>query len=384
MTQSVPNTAKPGSDTSFSFSASIDTESRDAPDDTDQELSVAEMVHKLSLALNDAIGEISAVNAETKLLSLNARIEAARAGEKGAAFGVVAGEMQSLSNRTELIAEAMSNQTRQETAELMQLIDSTIRGTRLGDLALMNIDLIDRNLYERTCDVRWWATDGSLVDALSSLDNNDLEFASKRLGVILNAYTVYHDLALCDRSGRVVANGRPKQFASVGMDQSNAEWFREAMATKSGDEYGFQSAHRSKLVCDKKSLIYTAAVRQGGEQNGAILGALGIIFDWPGLANPVLQDIPVLPSEKESTQAFIIDDHGTILASRGPEEIGARLELPELEKVFASDKGFYVTMRGDEQICVGHAKAPGFETYSTGWYSIVLQPILDQVQTKKT
>ena len=30
---------------------------------------------------------------------------------------------------------------------------------------LTNIDLIDRNLYERSCDVRWWATDSSVVDA---------------------------------------------------------------------------------------------------------------------------------------------------------------------------------------------------------------------------
>ena len=181
------------------------------------EADVVKMVEQISLTLDSAIGEIYSVNSKTKLLSLNARIEAARSGEAGAAFGVVAEEMQTLSAQTQIIAAGMSNRTREETAVLMGLIDSTIRGTRLRDLALVNIDLIDRNLYERTCDVRWWATDGSLVDALENGTTENREFASRRMGVILSAYTVYHDLVLCDPSGRVVANGRPDLFASIGL-----------------------------------------------------------------------------------------------------------------------------------------------------------------------
>ena len=35
------------------------------------------------------------------------------------------------------------------------------------DLALNAIEFIDRNLYERTCDVRWWATDSAVVDCVA-------------------------------------------------------------------------------------------------------------------------------------------------------------------------------------------------------------------------
>ena len=31
-----------------------------------------------------------------------------------------------------------------------------VRGQRLVDLCRNSIEIIDRNLYERTCDVRWW------------------------------------------------------------------------------------------------------------------------------------------------------------------------------------------------------------------------------------
>jgi hypothetical protein len=82
-----------------------------------------------------------------------------------------------------------------------------VRGTRLVDLALNAIEITDRNLYERTCDVRWWATDAAVVEAARHPAPETLAHASRRLAVILGAYTVYLDLWICDASGRVLAGG---------------------------------------------------------------------------------------------------------------------------------------------------------------------------------
>ena len=76
--------------------------------------------------------------------------------------------MQALGAKTSSIADELANATSRSIDDLLDLIGSSVRGTRLSDLALTNIDLIDRNLYERTCDVRWWATDSSLVEALEN------------------------------------------------------------------------------------------------------------------------------------------------------------------------------------------------------------------------
>ena len=225
---------------------------------------IVRLVQSLNETMDLAIDEINEINSSTKLLALNARIEAARAGEYGAAFGVVAAEIQKLSASTADAANQMANETRTTIDDLLGLIRSSIRGTRLSDLALTNIDLIDRNLYERTCDVRWWATDASLLEALTEKTPQALEFASQRMGVILNAYTVYFDLVLTDAEGRVVANGRPSKFASVGTDVSRSEWFKQAKATRTGDDYAFESAHRSNLVDGKSVLVYSTAVRRGG------------------------------------------------------------------------------------------------------------------------
>ncbi|MFN3321787.1 MAG: methyl-accepting chemotaxis protein, partial [Allorhizobium sp.] len=78
-----------------------------------------------------------------------------------------------------------------------------LRGQRLADLALNAIEIIDRNLYERTCDVRWWATDSAVVDCVAQPDAAKADHAGRRLKVILDAYTVYLDLWICDRAGTI-------------------------------------------------------------------------------------------------------------------------------------------------------------------------------------
>lgn len=350
------------------------------PEKAPQDNGIDSLVNDLSVALEAAIGEINSVNAETRVLALNARIEAARAGLHGAAFSVVAEEIQALSGKTAGIAGAMANRTREKTTELMSLINGTVRGTRLSDLALVNIDLMDRNLYERTCDVRWWATDGSLIDALTIPPSSDqseaaIAFASKRLGVILDAYTVYYDLVLCDRNGRVIANGRPDQFDSVGSDQSDATWFREAIHSADGDTYGFSMEPESSLVHHQAALVYSCGVRQGGEKHGKTVGSLGVLFNWKGLADPILQNIPVCAAERSVTRAYIIDRDGTILASNQDHSHGQKLALSNFRALHESPKGFFLDTIDNQTMCVGHAKAPGFETYSTGWLSVVMQPV---------
>ncbi|MEL6106901.1 MAG: methyl-accepting chemotaxis protein [Planctomycetota bacterium] len=333
---------------------------------------VGDIVGEMSDALELAIGRLRAVNAETKMLSLNATVEAARAGSSGTAFGVVAREMQNLSDKTANIAKDMSGRNREITAEMTELIDS-FRGTRLSDLALVNIDLIDRNLYERTCDVRWWATDGSVVDALASPVTERLDFACQRLGIILEAYTVYHDLVLCDSRGEIVANGRKSDYRSVGKNSRTTRWFRQANASASGNEYGFESAHNNELVNDQPTLVYSCSVRRDGLAHGQRLGVLGAMFNWSELADPILANIPIEEHERDSTESYILDENGCVLASSVGLNIGEKLPLPDFDKVVKSPKGFFTTKWKGNRVCIGHAKAPGFETYSTGWYSLIIQ-----------
>ena len=336
---------------------------------------VVRVVEQLAETMNVAINEIREINDNAKLLSLNARIEAARAGSSGAAFGVVAQEMQSLSNNTAIVADDMANKTRISITELVEIIGGSVRGERLADIALNSIDLIDRNLYERTCDVRWWATDSSVVDALQNPSQEALNFVSKRLGIILNAYTVYHDLVLCDLKGKILANGRPRQFNSVGRDEFKSSWFSKAIATRSGDEFGFQVAHSSPLAKDQSVLIYSSSVRRNGGVSEPILGALGVIFNWEALSQAVLTNASIDEAEAKRTIRIITDRDFQVLASSKPLPIDFRIPVEQLGSILSQSKGHCVVSVGGKEACVAHALSPGFESYATGWRSFLIQEL---------
>lgn len=336
---------------------------------------ITRYVSDLSQMLTDAIDEISDINSNTRLLALNARIEAARAGEAGAAFSVVAGEVQSLSEKTSGVANELATKTKQSIAKLSDIIGTSVRGTRLSDIALTNIDLIDRNLYERSCDVRWWATDSSVVDALSKGSPEAYIFASQRLGVILNSYTVYVDLVLADMNGKIVANGRPDQFKSIGRSVADQDWFISALRTKSGEEFGFQTAHRSALIDQQPALVYSCGVRQEGQAHGRMIGVLGIIFNWEALAQTIVKSVPLAAAERTVTRCCVMDAAGHVLADSFEKHLVDSLDVSAIPDVFTRKKGFFVTQYQGHECCIGYAKAPGFETYTTGWYSLIIQPI---------
>jgi hypothetical protein len=325
--------------------------------------------------MNEAIDEIADINGDTQLLALNARIEAARAGAAGAAFSVVAQEMQQLSAKTSEIAAQLAQRSKASIDGLLEIIGNSVRGTRLSDLALTNIDLVDRNLYERTCDVRWWATDSSLVDALTLESKSAYDYASQRMGVILSAYTVYHDLVLCNLDGKVVANGRPDLYDSVGQQVAGEPWFQAAKKSKSGDEFGFGRAERSPLAGGKCVLTYSCGVREGGTATGRLLGVLGILFNWQDFAQTIVNQCPLAESERSQTRVCLCDDQGLILADSWNKQLQDKLRLPRLHEIMHLDKGFVTAEIDGTTMCIAHAKAPGFETYSTRWHSFILQRV---------
>src|SRR4051812_23909272 len=204
--------------------------------------STPERISKLSTELARCIAssgnEIDQINLQTRLLSFNAQIEAARAGAAGTSFAVVGQEMVSLSHRTAGAAAHLRSQSQglvDELTGISQRLSVDVRGTRLADLALVNIDLIDRNLYERSCDCRWWATDAAMVDALTTPSAAAARHASEPLAVILKAYTVYFDIVLADRHGQIIANGRPENFRSAGTSHAKSAWFQTGLGCKTGD-----------------------------------------------------------------------------------------------------------------------------------------------------
>lgn len=338
---------------------------------------VVEFTDLIAEKLNTAIDKVDNINHKTHVLSVNASIEAARAGTYGRPFGIVASNMSELSEETSKITDKMRNDTKEilNVGALIKTQAKDFRGNRLSDLALVNIDLIDRNLYERTADVRWWATDGNVVDALTKKTHDAYDFASKRLGVILQAYTVYNDLVLVDTEGRVVANGNTQSFSSVNTDVSEMPWFTSAMRTKSGSEFGFETVHHSSLVNNDLALIYSCAVRENGDARGKIIGVLGVVFKWETLSQTIIAHTPIHGEEKMHTRICITDDDGVILADSENKMLRDKFAFDKKTSLFSEKKNYLFSEYQGVECCIAHALSPGFEGYSTGWHSVIIQKV---------
>lgn len=338
---------------------------------------VVEFTDLIAEKLNVAIDKVNDVNHKTHVLSVNASIEAARAGTYGRPFGIVATNMSELSETTSKITDTMKNDTKEiiKVGNLIKTQSKEFRGNRLSNMALVNIDLIDRNLYERTADVRWWATDPSVVGALSSKTQDSYDFASKRLGVILQAYTVYYDLVIADVNGNIVANGNPEKFPSRGTNVSDSRWFVSAMNTKNSSQYGFESVHRSGLVSNNLCLIYSAAIRENGDSKGNIIGVLGVIFKWESLSQTVIEHTPISDDEKKNTRICIVDDSGLILADSEGKMLRESLDFDQKTSLFNEKQNHIFIEYLGLNCCIAHALSPGFEGYSTGWHSVIIQKL---------
>lgn len=334
-----------------------------------QDNTILKLAYDISQMTRDKVGAIESIMTTTKILALNARIEAGRAGSAGAAFGVVAEEIGNVSAEINHIASDFRDAVEAHTQEIEEaggrmMID--FRGQRLTDLSLNAIEIIDRNLFERSCDVRWWATDSALVTAAGSDDQDRLAFASSRLATILRSYVVYLDLWVTDVNGQVVANGRPDRYPNaLGLDVSRSAWFQQAMRTTSGDEFAVTDIARNPALGDAAVATYATAIRDEGREDGAKVGVLGIFFDWTPQALDVVEGVGLSDEERAHCRVMLLDaEHRVIADATDKGALGRHYPL----RTDGRDRGYYV----DDQRLVAFALTPGYETYQgLGWYGVI-------------
>jgi len=317
------------------------------------------------------------------LLALNATIEAARAGEAGRGFTVVASEVKNLASQASENSAEFKDVVlgwMEKGRKITDRLVADLEGNRLSDMSQTLVQLIVRNLFERTADVRWWATDSAVTNALASPTEENVRYAAEHLGMINRFYTPYLNLVLADSEGRVVACSNMRQFASViGSHVSDKYWFKESMKTRSGDDYVVDDIHPDPLHGNLLVATYATAVRREGQIDGGVLGVLGVFFDWPEQSRAIVEDEPTLTDEEwKRTRVMLLDSKLKIIAASDGKGL---LDTYPLETQ-SQRKGSYENEKGQ---IVAFAQTIGYEEYDgLGWYGVVEQTPLSQEEIERS
>jgi hypothetical protein len=331
------------------------------------QLNIKEIIGNIEKRIDDHRLVNARITSEINILSLNATIEAARAGDAGRGFAVVATEVKNLAAQAADASKSLSS-IREETSELnRRFMDK--EHTRLSEMAQTLVQLIVRNLYERTADVRWWAMDEALVNGLELLDGVALQHAVERLGLINRFYSVYLNLVLAGIDGKIMACSHPEKFHRIiGTDITRVSWFRKATATTNGDQYVVDDICHDPLHGDKLVAVYAAAVRKEGKTNGKIIGVLGVVFDWEEQSSTIVQKEPAISEASwKRTRVMLLDNRLRVIAASDHQGVLMPFTLQHQGR----QRGHYVN---DKHEVIAYAKTLGYQEYDgLGWYAVIVQ-----------
>ena len=142
--------------------------------------------------------------------------------------------------------------------------------TELGTKAQYVIDIVVRNLYERTADVGFLSTDNELCSFVAGL-THDTEKIRHRLNAYRNKYTVYDEIILLDAAGNVL----------VQIDQATPlEGSSDPLIAQTLESPGYVETFR---YCDlrpakREALIYSQ--RMLHPETSRVVGVLCLCFHF--------------------------------------------------------------------------------------------------------
>lgn len=232
--------------------------------------------------------------------------------------------------------------------------------------AALAIDVMDRNLYERANDCRWWALNATFARALAAPSREMAQLCGKTLATINGLYTVYTNLILFDAQGVVMAVSQPGQSEWVGRTLKQ-EWVARTLALRSGQHYVVSDFEPSPLYGDAATLIYAAAVQ---DEAGRAIGGIAVVFDATPQFAAILHDcLPADDSGKPLPGGFslLVGGDGRILSSTDPAfAIGAVSPFAIDPAALARD-GDMATIRpiGGRYLAIGAAFSKGYREYRT-------------------
>ena len=230
------------------------------------------------------------------------------------------------------------------SAELLATVASGLLG-EARFLADLSVDVLDRNLYERANDCRWWATSPVLATM-------DAAAARKTLAHINGLYTVYSNVLLFDTHGVVIAASR--DTGVEGRQLTNA-WVADCLKLRDPMRYAVSPFEASELYGGAGTYVYAAPVLVGG----SAVGGVALVFDSTPQFEAMLR--AALPRKAGAVAAFCRRD-GTLISRTG--ELAVTLPASVLSLAPGQSWAGVLTEAG-QCFVVGATAGSGYREFKT-------------------
>ena len=303
------------------------------------------------------------INADLGLLVLNGQIASAR--KNAAEFMPV----------LEAIKQIGSDIASIFTASVNSLQEVTVMSSHLnnaGFLAALAVDIMDRNLYERANDCRWWALTSDFRRLLAQpvLSSSDKHRITEILQYINALYTVYTNLYVYDKKGEILAVSNPKERGIVGLPVDAQTGASATLRSSDSQRYSVSAFVRTSLYNNRHTYIYNAAITHLDHKDD-VLGGIGIVFDSEPQFEAMLSD--VLPRDEQGELlagcfAVFADRKKMIIAVANQPDLNAGDSL-------VIDDHFFVLKNGQRRseviqfnginYVLGSAMSQGYREYKT-------------------
>lgn len=307
--------------------------------------------------LRQSLSKIEEQSQSIRILSFNSSIEAARAGQAGKGFQVIAQEIRKISESNKTVNDACNAVVNDIETQMNELI-----GIRTADVAFDTIDKIDRNLFERYCDVQAWATFGKIREACKEPTQEKCVKACKTLAHLVQVYEVYYDIILADLDGNIIATGVQNNI--IGNNVTQKDWFSEVKNTK--QTFYSDMYHSSSM--NAHVMTYACPVV---DEDGVMVGVISTRFNW----NFVL-DIVNSAKIENTSSIYLINKDGLVIASKKSDEIlNKKLTFNEAFVQIQHGKtyGYCFNAKQFQKSIIGYAKTKGYNSYKGKDWSIIIE-----------
>lgn len=207
---------------------------------------------------------------------------------------------------------------------------STVVSTSLVDtsfLASLSVDIMDRNLYERANDCRWWALDSTIRRILAKDVRTTSE--EKQLTEILvyinDLYTVYSNLFIFDKTGTIIAVSNPNRSEDIGKMLTDT-YISEVLANSKQEKYFVSPFEQTALYDHRHTYIYGASITDFNNPNRTV-GGIGIVFDSEDQFRTILEES--LHSDNNSFAIFADRKKMILSTTNEAYHVGDILDLPD-------------------------------------------------------